>query len=745
MKLAYQKAVNYGRNGLGTIIVQAAGNERTSGDNTNYYLDGNTRSTITVGAINRQSDLSILQRGNKAFSTPGANILVSAPGADILSPDFKKKDRTNDYTREGVGTSFSAPIVAGIAALLLEANPRLGYRDVQAILALTARKDIVEDEKINLRTIWQTNGSKTWNGGGMHVSHDYGYGKVDALAAVRLAENWMVAAQTEANVKRLAAPVISLPLNRAIANGQADGITESLSVEANNIQIEYVEVRIRLKHAHHGDLIIKLISPSGTESILMDRPGKTEVNNTGVEKIHNNSEINYVFSTVHLRGESGSGNWMLQVIDAHDANNQDTGTLVDWGINIYGASYNNDDQYIYTDEYAQLAVQPGRNVVEDSNGGIDTINATAINRASKINIATGEATLAGQSLTIRQAEAIENLVGGAYDDHLTGNTQCNILVGGRGNDHLSGGAGNDCLFGNQGQNTLTGGDDGDFFIIDNHVDNLDTIEDFALGQDRLILSGFADNITNALSATQEGCHTRVKLGNQSVLLKNTQANQFDKRHTLTISKGLHPNAISNAAKLCFGHDDGVTEDFSAQTAGKLVWLGSGNDTFTGTQGTDMINSGAGNDIINGGDGDDILSGGEGNDTLTGGKGNDIYHFHRGDGSDTIYDEDTTPNNQDQVLLGQGISSDQLWFSRQGDDLYMQVIGTTDSITINKHYADETHRIEGFQLADGKALSVAKIDALVDAMSAFAPPAVGQTTLPDDYQQTLNATIVASWQ
>lgn len=211
------------------------------------------------------------------------------------------------------------------------------------------------------------------------------------------------------------------------------------------------------------------------------------------------------------------------------------------------------------------------------------------------------------------------------------------------------------------------------------------------------------------------------------------------------SKGLHPNAISNAAKLCFGHDDGVTEDFSAQTAGKLVWLGSGNDTFTGTQGADMINSGGGNDIINGSDGDDILSGGEGNDTLTGGKGNDAYRFNRFDGSDTIYDEDTTPNNQDQVLLGQGITSDQLWFRKQGDDLYMQVIGTTDSITINKHYADEAHRIERFQLADGKALSLAKIDALVHAMSAFAPPAVGQTTLPDDYQKTLNATIVASWQ
>ena len=39
-------------------------------------------------------------------------------------------------------------------------------------------------------TDWQTNGAKNWNGGGLHFSHDYGFGKVDALAAVRLAESW---------------------------------------------------------------------------------------------------------------------------------------------------------------------------------------------------------------------------------------------------------------------------------------------------------------------------------------------------------------------------------------------------------------------------------------------------------------------------------------------------------------------------------------------------------------------------
>ncbi|WP_152986795.1 hypothetical protein, partial [Pseudovibrio sp. POLY-S9] len=56
--------------------------------------------------------------------------------------------------------------------------------DVQEILALSAKQ--VDDPS----TEWSTNGASTWNGGGMHYSHDYGFGLVDAHAAVRLAETW---------------------------------------------------------------------------------------------------------------------------------------------------------------------------------------------------------------------------------------------------------------------------------------------------------------------------------------------------------------------------------------------------------------------------------------------------------------------------------------------------------------------------------------------------------------------------
>ena len=38
----------------------------------------------------------------------------------------------------------------------------------------------------------------------------------------------------------------------------------------------------------------------------------------------------------------------------------------------------------------------------------------------------------------------------------------------------------------------------------------------------------------------------------------------------------------------------------------------------------------------------------------------------------------------------------------------------------------------------------QVDALVSAMSAFAPPPAGQTTLPSNYQKVLEPVIAANW-
>ncbi len=68
--------------------------------------------------------------------------MVSAPGSNIDSTSRELISNngstfgSNYNTAEG--TSFAAPIVSGVVALMLEANPKLGWRDIQSILAMTA-------------------------------------------------------------------------------------------------------------------------------------------------------------------------------------------------------------------------------------------------------------------------------------------------------------------------------------------------------------------------------------------------------------------------------------------------------------------------------------------------------------------------------------------------------------------------------------------------------------------------------
>ena len=134
----------------------------------------------------------------------------------------------------------------------------------------------------------------------------------------------------------------------------------------------------------------------------------------------------------------------------------------------------------------------------------------------------------------------------------------------------------------------------------------------------------------------------------------------------------------------------------------------------------------------------------GNDTLNGGYGNDTYLFGRGSGMDVVSDYDYNPGNTDVLSLGADITDSQLWFRHVGSDLEVSIIGTTDKVTISNWYSSNAYHVEQFKTSDGKVLLDSNVDALVSAMASFAPPSVGQTTLPPDYQAPLNPVIAANW-
>jgi subtilisin-like proprotein convertase family protein len=186
--LAISNAVYHGRGGLGVVMLRGAGNSRTAGRNVNEDTYTSDPRAITVGAI--------LSTGRVApYSTPGAAILVSAPGGEGSGRTLMTTDRVGtlgynqinfandlaDYvfgTLGFSGTSAATPLVSGITALMLSANTNLTVRDVQHLLALAAFQPDVIDP--NLGT----------NGAGLLVSHNTGFGTVNAGSAVQMALQW---------------------------------------------------------------------------------------------------------------------------------------------------------------------------------------------------------------------------------------------------------------------------------------------------------------------------------------------------------------------------------------------------------------------------------------------------------------------------------------------------------------------------------------------------------------------------
>ncbi|MBL1278024.1 MAG: calcium-binding protein, partial [Ectothiorhodospiraceae bacterium] len=121
--------------------------------------------------------------------------------------------------------------------------------------------------------------------------------------------------------------------------------------------------------------------------------------------------------------------------------------------------------------------------------------------------------------------------------------------------------------------------------------------------------------------------------------------------------------------------------------------------------------------------------------------NDSYLFNLGDGIDTI-DEF---NGNDTLTFGDGVTYDQLWFSQQGNDLEISVIGTDDSVTVANWYNGSADQVETIQTDTGMNLINTQVQQLVDAMAGFSPPSAGQLNLPDDVRAGLEPTLAATWQ
>ncbi|WP_343721857.1 calcium-binding protein [Herbaspirillum seropedicae] len=143
-------------------------------------------------------------------------------------------------------------------------------------------------------------------------------------------------------------------------------------------------------------------------------------------------------------------------------------------------------------------------------------------------------------------------------------------------------------------------------------------------------------------------------------------------------------------------------------------------------------SATGNELDNilvGNQDNNLLTGAKGNDTLTGQAGNDTYVFGKGDGRDLVVDQDATAGNIDTIKFSDARQTN-LWFSQVGKDLQIDVLGSTDQVTVKDWYAGADNRVERIKTADGKTLYDSDVDKLVQAMASFDPPAATQTSWTD---------------
>lgn len=547
-------AAHNGRGGLGTVIVTAGGNEREQGDTAQGSLTNNTRFSIEVGAINAQGDLSTLNIGSTPFSNPGASLLVSAPGSNVFSTSRQlETDRGstfgNDYSSMQ-GTSFAAPIVSGVAALMLEANPNLGYRDVQQILALSARW--INDST----TQWGDNGARNWNGGGMHASHDYGFGQVDARAAVRLAESWM-ARSTGEDEGVLAAS--SGPLGQTLAAGGS--LRAELQLQAG-VLVEHVEVDFDADVGRLGDITMAVVSPAGVRSVLLDRTGKAPgSDDTDVGNPHSGA-FKYSFMSTHHRGESSAGTWALEL---KDATNGQPLTLNNWALRVNGSKAGADDSYFYTDEYRpSLNNQPARGVLDDAvsgtAGGRNTLNAAAVSGDVQIALDTGIASIAGAPLSLPNPAGLHNLISGDGNDTLVAGNADTLLNGGR------------------GINSLTGGSGADLFVVHRRDRGQDTLHRFEPAKgERINLVGFNAKTFAELNFSQQGADVRIELGSgQSIQLSEQSVQNLSAANFQFEDRFVAPEhyARSNQALIDAGSVAGVVV---LAGGGKGVSLGPGAD------------------------------------------------------------------------------------------------------------------------------------------------------------------------
>ena len=321
---AVEAGLETGYGGKGVFYVFSGGNGHEDGDDSNLSELKSFYGVTSVCAVNDHDTRSI-------YSEMGTNLWVCAP-SDDRGEDYKgivTTENSDRYYEEFDGTSAAAPVVAGVAALMRDANPDLTWRDLKLILAATARKNDAGN------TGWGDGARKYGSDSATdryHFNREYGFGVVDAGAAVDLAKRWITAPPLrDSNVS-------SGSVNTSIPAPGRSGpvtVTESLTMNSSIEFTEFVEIKADFDHTSFRDMDIELESPSGTVSKLTVPYDTRHMVDDEGDTLYIRLDGAFRFGSARHLGEDPNGEWKLRLADTIAPYG---GTLRSWSIKVYGHS-----------------------------------------------------------------------------------------------------------------------------------------------------------------------------------------------------------------------------------------------------------------------------------------------------------------------------------------------------------------------------------------------------------------------
>jgi subtilisin family serine protease len=358
---AFENGINNLRSEKGAIYIKSAGNYyRYLENNADVYCGPNSQLSDLMTCHDSSHNLYganpyfimvpaiTAKDGAAIYASSGSNSWVSAYGGEygdthpaIMTTDLEtctkgsvrtgnasynafdnqgnhSENTSCNYTAKMNGSSSAAPVVAGVVALMLEKEPNLTWRDVKHILATTA--DVIDPNQSVTHSglvqhDWITNAAG-------HEFHNwYGFGKVNAQAAINAADSYTIGSLGTLCTISGTTGVI----NQALSEGTTPSVINiSSSSPCGSGVIEFVKVKMYYSHAAPNTVGMRLLSPSNTIANIITPYSKITTN-------PNEAEFNIGVSSFY--GESMTGDWTIAI---DDYLNGTTGNLLGWTIEIYG-------------------------------------------------------------------------------------------------------------------------------------------------------------------------------------------------------------------------------------------------------------------------------------------------------------------------------------------------------------------------------------------------------------------------